>query len=207
MTSFEPFLLANYTFDDPVGSTIAVDDARYSARPTGIISWWRGEGNSRDSVQQFPSGLIGGVTFGAGVTPDRSAFQFDGVNDYVSIPDNPSQKLTAAVSLDAWVYPTEYKIGVIVGKAFGYELHTLSDGRVRFFVHNSAQLNSALPLPLNTWSHVAGTFHRHLWNKIRRYRWQWHPQCRRNRCRRLADFPRYEWRQYCGSIDLDGSQW
>jgi len=35
-----------------------------------------------------------------------AALSFDGINDWVTVPDSPSLDLTTGMTLDAWIYPT-----------------------------------------------------------------------------------------------------
>ncbi|MFO0969304.1 MAG: LamG-like jellyroll fold domain-containing protein [Gemmataceae bacterium] len=69
--------------------------------PTDAVSWWKAEGNASDS-----SGAnSGALTNGATTAPGRigQAFSFDGVDDYVSVPNAANLNPTSAISVDAWV--------------------------------------------------------------------------------------------------------
>jgi sugar lactone lactonase YvrE len=68
--------------------------------PSGMIGWWRGEGDATDAV-----GINNGTLYSAvGFVPGEvgSAFSFNG-SSYVSIPDSPSlDALTSAITVEAW---------------------------------------------------------------------------------------------------------
>jgi hypothetical protein len=59
--------------------------------PSGLVSWWRGEGDGLDAVGTNSGTLQNGATFGVGRV--AQSFALDGVNEYVKIPK--------AASLDA----------------------------------------------------------------------------------------------------------
>ena len=55
--------------------------------PSGIISWWPGDGNASDVIGQNTGTLQGGATYTSGVV--GQAFRFDGTDGYVIVP-NPT---------------------------------------------------------------------------------------------------------------------
>ncbi len=54
---------------------------------SGLMAWWTGDGNADDLAGSHHGTLHNGATFSAGKV--GSAFRFDGVDDYVSVPDDP----------------------------------------------------------------------------------------------------------------------
>lgn len=66
------------------------------------ISWWQAEGNANDSAGSHHGAMLAG----AGFAPGRigMAFQFDGVDDSVEIPDDPNLTTPSAITVGAWVY-------------------------------------------------------------------------------------------------------
>ena len=70
------------------------------ALPTGLVSRWLAEGTALDSVGSNHGTLLNGATFTTGQF--GQAFQFDGVDDLVHIPDAPALK-PATLTLAAWV--------------------------------------------------------------------------------------------------------
>jgi hypothetical protein len=69
--------------------------------PAGLVSWWRGEGNSLDAVGANNGTLENGVTFGVGRV--GQAFSFDGQTGSVLVPDSASLRLTNQLTIEAWV--------------------------------------------------------------------------------------------------------
>jgi internalin A len=69
--------------------------------PSGMVSWWPGDGNAGDIAGTNSGTLQGGATAnGMGVI--GSAFSFDGTNSYVQIPDSLALK-PANLTIEAWV--------------------------------------------------------------------------------------------------------
>src|SRR5437867_10003102 len=69
----------------PRGSTI-VQAPSCVAPPSGMVSWWPGDGNA-DDIQGGNNGTLqGGATFGTGEV--GQGFSLNGTSAYVSVPDN-----------------------------------------------------------------------------------------------------------------------
>jgi hypothetical protein len=150
---------SDYTLDDSNGSATALDHAQSSARPPNILGWWRGEGNATDVVTGVVRETGNSASYSEGVNTGREAFNFDGVDDYINILDNAKQNPSSQITIEAWVYPTASQLGVIAGKAFGYQLFMSSDNRVGLFLPGVGTLASVSPLQLNQWSHVVAVYH------------------------------------------------
>lgn len=70
--------------------------------PSGMVSWWPGDGNANDIQDGNNGTLQNGATFAAGKV--GQAFSFDGVNDFVQVPHNSNlDPGTGSFTLDAWV--------------------------------------------------------------------------------------------------------
>jgi hypothetical protein len=95
---------------------------------------------------------------------------FDNVDDYAEIPAVAAFDITAAVTLEAWIYPTSWKAnsweGSIINKEDGaagaYMIRCGNSGQLSFNIGIGGvwyELQSAVgALSLNTWQHVAGVY-------------------------------------------------
>ena len=69
--------------------------------PSGLVSWWPGQGNANDNLGVNNGILEGGVTFAPGEV--GQAFNFDGTNGTVFVPDSSSLRLTSQMTIEAWI--------------------------------------------------------------------------------------------------------
>jgi hypothetical protein len=75
------------------------------AAPSGLVSWWRGEGTGYDTAGKNHGTLQGGVTFGTGKV--GQAFSLDGANDSVDLgPWMNLQVFTIAM----WLKPSASQV-------------------------------------------------------------------------------------------------
>ena len=160
--------------------------------PAGIAGWWGGDGDARDiSGNGHDGSLQGNSTDESGITANTvtgfavgkvgQSFSFDGVDDYVQIPDSPGLK-PSTVTVDAWVKfnsldstpsgaPQGYQYLVFKqntrsGNFEGYSLQKIRDrnGDDRFaFVVSSASGDTNIAISqtvvsANQWYHVAGSY-------------------------------------------------
>lgn len=140
--------------------------------PSGLVGWWRGEGNASDSVQTNHGEAPNGIDFVPGMV--GRGFVFYGTNQYIEISNAPSLNPTGALTLEAWVRPsgrTATGAMIIVAKDDAstnrqYQLALVEVDRQLFLrghvgVPGSfAYADGLSPVPVNKWSHVAMTFHR-----------------------------------------------
>jgi hypothetical protein len=86
--------------------------AQCTTPPSGLVSWWPGDGNANDIVGVNDGTLQGNVTFAPGVV--GQAFSFDG-NSYVDAPDFNLPVGNSSATISAWIKTTqtadEYFIG------------------------------------------------------------------------------------------------
>lgn len=96
----------------------------------------------------------------------RNALDFDGNNDYVSIPDDPSLDITGPITIEAWVNLSSWDNGgcvVTKGTGGGGEVYSLDihNNRARFYFWVGAAAytaSSSLTIQPNTWNHVVGQY-------------------------------------------------
>jgi Concanavalin A-like lectin/glucanases superfamily len=72
--------------------------------PTGLVGWWSADGNAKDIQLGNNGTLTNGATSAQGFV--NQAFEFDGHDDFVDVPDTPAlHAVRAAVTVDAWINP------------------------------------------------------------------------------------------------------
>jgi hypothetical protein len=73
-----------------------------SDTPSGLVSWWRGEGNATDSAGHYDGMFVNNTVFASGKV--GQAFSFNGIDNLVAIPDSDEWTLGANdFTLDMWV--------------------------------------------------------------------------------------------------------
>src|SRR5689334_8814675 len=92
--------------------------------PSGLVGWWAGEGNAADLQGTNNGAVQNGVAFASGKV--GQAFSFDGVDDYVLVPDSPGLNFgtNAPMTVELWAYrtgtaPVMHLIGKRLGCAAG----------------------------------------------------------------------------------------
>lgn len=141
--------------------------------PTGLISWWAGDGNANDIHGDNDGTLENGATFTPGLV--GQAFNLDGYDDLIFVPHNSNLAFGSDqdFTIDAWINlqsPTPGNDDVIVGKGDDqnhrvgvspntYRLWVFRDSHaVRFdLIANDVvfSLYSNTSVPLNEWTHVS----------------------------------------------------
>lgn len=159
----------NTLSDDGCDQLCRVEACRqHLPRPAG---WWPGDGNTTDLMAGPSAQPQNGAAFGVGLI--GQGFQLDGIDDYFTVPDNPSQH-ASIVTVSAWVKSsviaaTHY---FIVSKnnssgIVGFELGILGSpygslaGRARFTVNTSgisADLIGTSSVIDGSFHHLAGTY-------------------------------------------------
>jgi hypothetical protein len=116
------------------------------------------------------NGLVGGIGAtlinGVGFTSSNNgSFIFDGSDDRINLPINPSLDISESITLESFIYPTAYKnIGgpgsFIISKPDSYYLELSPEGKIRVaFISLSSEIyyDGNNTVPLNSWSHIVVT--------------------------------------------------
>jgi hypothetical protein len=114
--------------------------------PSGLVSWWPGEGNFKDIVGSNNGIPSGGATFASGQV--GQAFTFDGVNEYVRVVNRGGLNPTASFTIEGWICPREDRPQVIMSKWADSPAHP--NQRSYCF---QTQGNQALYFSISDWSH------------------------------------------------------
>ncbi|TAL60043.1 MAG: hypothetical protein EPN88_16435, partial [Bacteroidetes bacterium] len=69
--------------------------------PSGLVSWWSGDGHSFDLIDDNDGTLHNGVSYENGKV--GKAFSFDGSNGYIDVGNDASLKMSNQITIDAWV--------------------------------------------------------------------------------------------------------
>ncbi|MDK9716485.1 MAG: DUF1566 domain-containing protein [Trichlorobacter sp.] len=145
----------------PGGTSVASSSSKFTY--TGLVSWWKGEGNALDAV----GGLNGTVGLYPYYTPGKigQAFFFTGnPTEYITVPDN--QKLRFGVdefSLAVWVKASDVVTWTRVltkrpasGATAWYSLG-VSGNKAIFEISASVTLTSSKSVADDAWHHIAVT--------------------------------------------------
>jgi len=74
--------------------------AECASPPANMTAWWPADGTAEDLVGDNDGTAIG-ATFVSGMVDQ--AFSFDGNDDYLSVPDDPSLRATSEITFEFWV--------------------------------------------------------------------------------------------------------
>ena len=139
--------------------------------PSGLVAAWRGEGHAADFVGANHGVLKNGVGVAAGLV--GQAFELDGIDDHVEIPDDPSLTTTSAITVEGWINPSSLAAGGTVLSQYdsmqeqiGWGLVVLAGGSLRFTLNEGGAGNDPFffadttspVVSANEWTHVAASF-------------------------------------------------
>jgi hypothetical protein len=142
--------------------------------PSGLVGWWRAEGDGNDASGNNNTGTL---SSGASFAPGKvgRAFSFDPSSPAPSfvIPDSPSLRLTNQLTIEAWINPKSTNFyQPIVAKVggpngyyddYGYEFMLDRNGLGGQFSSPGRRwpgygIECALPVVIGTWYHAAWTY-------------------------------------------------
>jgi hypothetical protein len=82
--------------------------------PSGLVSWWRGEGDASDSVGANNGVQVGNVQYAAGKV--GQGFLLNGTNAYIRIPYSSTLSFSNALTIELWYKCADAKGGGLVNK-------------------------------------------------------------------------------------------
>jgi hypothetical protein len=135
------------------------------APPSGLVSWWPGEGTGTDIADGNNGTLVANATFGPGKA--RQAFAFDGDGDGVSIGAAANLQLQD-LSIEAWVKRASStvlsfngnggaQLFALGGGGGGYSFYFDPSGRLAFGKLQVNAVTSSAQITDTNWHHVAVT--------------------------------------------------
>ena len=158
------------------GFTVVAAQASYRTEvmADSPTAYWRlgepaGGTTAYDETAQNNGAYVAGVTLGSpgALNDPNTAASFDGVNDYVTVPDSSSLDQLAGVSLEAWVKRAKGSSWqVIVGKPANGQSHlenysiwlNTSNQPVAFFGNGTSYARVDAPALDTSWHHVVATY-------------------------------------------------
>ena len=166
-----------YVEEDVIGTDIIYDWTAPVLQPDPLntMGLWRFDENDGDVVYDESDNDNDGELVGAPAwTPDGRfgyAIDFDGLQDYVTIPDDSSldvDSATGAITMEAWVYPHAvgggHWRGIVAKRGFGKAVSNYamlldaSFGKLTFVSGSASVIYiSSVNVPPNEWSCVAIT--------------------------------------------------
>jgi hypothetical protein len=132
----------------------------------GLVAYYPFNGNANDASGNGNHGIL----YGAVLTQDRfgnpnRAYDFDGVDDSIEVPDHPDFHFTNQMTVAAWVRPYHLIHHNILNKSYALDSYSLSvlNGKFKFTVNfPNGQWGYGewveAPAFLDQWTHVAGVY-------------------------------------------------
>lgn len=140
------------------------------APPTGLVAWWRGNGDAFDSTGTNDARIVSNVRFAPAVGGDGFLFSGNG-DDYVGLPENIFPIPSGGYSGTPFTFEVWFRTasgGVIVGQQSAAPFEETLDGyapalyvgtngllHASFFWSSSPMLVTAAPVNDNQWHHAA----------------------------------------------------
>lgn len=151
-----------------VAACLQFSNSVRAALSGNVVSWWNlneGGGTTVRDIWGRNDGTNVEATWVKGVA--GTALSFDGINDYVEVPDDPSLGGMSQLTVEAWVkldeLPSErVNTSLVVLKKQTFWLYISSNDQPHFTVWNeagaSAWTGTNLKVSKDTWYHLLGVY-------------------------------------------------
>ena len=157
--------------------TASADPTNCTPPPSGLVGWWRGDGDCLDAAGTNNGTLQGGATFALGEV--GGAFSFNPESGTMIVPDSSNLRMTSQLTIEAWInartlntysgYGIVSKVGGVpadgtqnYGYQFGLTGNTLfgqfSSPGDSWWQWPSASVTSGGLIVPGVWYHVAWTY-------------------------------------------------
>lgn len=138
----------------------------------GLVGWWPFDGNANDLSGNGNNGTSNGPTSTANRKGEvGKAYQFDGVNDYITVANSPTITIQGNITFSFWMYmsgggcnPRVLEINSILDNCGGYAFAMNGTSNISRTIHtatfgsctNTISIwNSSTPINSLSWQHVA----------------------------------------------------
>ncbi|MGB2742166.1 MAG: LamG domain-containing protein [Cognaticolwellia sp.] len=130
-------------------------------------SWNGSAGEVFDETGNFNTQAINGLTTGNSTraltgNPGTCGYgNFDGVDDYIQLNDDPRLDLQNALTISAWINPEALPasgLKTIVSKDENYEFHLTPAGEINWWWQTQSFSTSGAGITAGNWHHVAITY-------------------------------------------------
>ncbi len=129
-----------------------------AAVPTGLVGWWKAEGDATNASGDAIGELHNGITFGTGEV--GQAFNLDGVDDYVGTTLDVQPSAMPSTTWEAWVFPARVNFSgrqqILSSDDGGFDRSVLVEafsGNFGVFTGNDVWQPAAVTP--NAWQHIA----------------------------------------------------
>ncbi len=149
---------------DLAGNRVQSADGQFTTLTGGSAVWRFDETSGPTAGDSSGNGNTGTLTNGPVWTGGKilGGLNFDGINDYVTVTDDPLD-LTGSMTISAWVYTPDFsKVRQIVSKnkngvSSPWQLGILTSGKLRSYTKGSGgieNIDSNKAITVNAWNHV-----------------------------------------------------
>jgi hypothetical protein len=131
----------------------------------GLVAWWPAEFDARDVTSNHHDGTLmnGAICTAQGLS--GAAFSLDGVNDNITVPDDPAFGFTSAMSVEGWINTTAGTERYIATKHedsfyFAVGGGSVAPHKLSFWLNGvtSSWVTGTTPIDDGAWHHVAATY-------------------------------------------------
>ncbi len=130
------------------------------APPSGLVSWWRGEGGGIDAAGGLDGTATSSMAYAAGKV--GQAFSLNGSTASIAVPDNAKLNFgTNEFSIAVWIKTTDTRewqrlVTKRASTGYWYSL-VLNSGKVTFEIAGSTNVSSTVSVADGMWHHIAVT--------------------------------------------------
>ena len=132
--------------------------------PSGLVAWWRGEGNAKDQLGINSGILVNNTKFAAAKVGGGFLGDYQNRAGYAEVPDSPSLTLTKSMTIEGWLKLNAWQ-GFVLQRSLNVPPFTAAYdvmvfGRIDFTIwsgNNVGVVISSDPIPLGQFVHFAAT--------------------------------------------------